>query len=107
MVTRKDLPRSAGTALADLSFGEAGGLSAKAILTAKLNSLIDERGHSQIAAAHISGMTQPKVPQVRRYKLRDISLKRLMPVLVSLDQQVKIVVRPGWPAHAAGITAVV
>ena len=49
-------------------------------------------------------MTRPKVSQVRRYKLQNISLERLMQALVSLDQQVEISVRPARPAHAAGIT---
>ena len=49
-------------------------------------------------------MTQPKVSQVRRYKLQNISLERLMQALVSLDQRVEIVVRPARRAHAAGIT---
>ena len=48
-------------------------------------------------------MTQPKVSQVRRYKLQNISLERLMQALVSLDQQVKIVVQPARRAHARGI----
>jgi hypothetical protein len=42
----------------------------------------------------ITGMTQPKVSQVRRYKLQNISLERLMQALVSLDQHVEIVVQP-------------
>jgi predicted XRE-type DNA-binding protein len=49
-------------------------------------------------------MTQPKVSQVRRYKLQNISLERLMQALVSLDQQVEIVVRPARRSRAAGIT---
>ena len=70
----------------------------------KLNELIDKRGLSQTEAANITGMTQPKVSQVRRYKLQNISLERLMLALVSLDQQVEIVVRPARRTHAAGIT---
>lgn len=48
-------------------------------------------------------MTQPKVSQVRRYKLQNISLECLMQALVSLDQHVEIVVRPAHGTHAAGI----
>ena len=69
----------------------------------KLNTLFDQRGLSQTEAAAITGMTQPKVSQVRRYKLQNISLERLMQALVSLDQQVKIVVQPARRAHARGI----
>ena len=49
-------------------------------------------------------MTQPKVSQVGRYKLQNISLERLMQALVSFDQQVEITVKPARREHAAGIT---
>ena len=90
--------------LVDLGFEDAEELSAKAVLAVKLNELIEKRGLSQTEAAGITGMTQPKVSQVRRYKLQNISLERLMRALVSLDQQVEIVVRPARRAHGAGIT---
>lgn len=90
--------------LADLGFKDAEELSAKAVLAVKLNELIDKRGLSQIEAARITGMTRPKLSQVRRYKLQNISLERLMQALVTLDQHIEIVVRPARRAHAAGIT---
>ena len=80
--------------LADLGFEDAEELTAKATLAVKFNELIDKRGLSQMEAALITGMTQPKVSQVRRYKLQNISLERLMRALVSLDQRVEIVIRP-------------
>ena len=101
---RKDRPRGTDNVLVDLGFADAEELSAKAVLAVKLNELIDKRSLSQIEAAHITGMTQPKVSQIRRYKLQNISLERLMQALVSLDQQVEIVVRPARRAHAARIT---
>ena len=70
----------------------------------KFNELVEECGLSQTEVAAITGMTQPKVSQVRRYKLQNISLERLMQALVSLDQRVEIVVRPARRAHVAGIT---
>lgn len=103
-MTRKDHPRGTDNVLTDLGFADAEELSAKAVLAVKLNELIDKRGLSQTEAAHITGMTQPKVSQVRRYRLQNISLERLMQALVSLDQHVEIVVRPARRAHAAGIT---
>lgn len=103
-MTRKDHPQGTDNVLADLGFADAEELSAKAVLAVKLNELIDKRSLSQVEAAHITGMTQPKVSQVRRYKLQNISLERLMQALVSLDQHVEIVVRPARRAHAAGIT---
>ena len=77
-MTRKDHPQGTDNVLADLGFEDAEELSAKAVLAVKLNELIDKRSLSQTEAAHITGMTQPKVSQVRRYKLQNISLERLM-----------------------------
>lgn len=103
-MTHKDHPQGTDNMLADLGFADSEELSAKAVLAFKLNELIDKRSLSQTEAAHITGMTQPKVSQVRRYKLKNISLERLMQALVSLDQHVEIVVRPAQRTHVAGIT---
>lgn len=103
-MTRTDHPRGTDNVLADLGFEDAEELSAKAALAVKLNKLIDRRGLSQTEAAQITGMTQPKISQVKRYKLQNISLERLMQALVSLDQQVEIVVRPARRSKTAGIT---
>jgi len=103
-MSSKANPQGTANVLADLGFDDAEELSAKAVLAVKLNELIDKRGLSQTEAADITGMTQPKVSQVRRYKLQNISLERLMQALVSLDQHVEIVVRPARRAHTAGIT---
>lgn len=107
-MTRKNHSRgskgASNNVLADLGFDDAEELSAKTVLAIKLNDLIDKRGLSQVEAARITGMTQPKVSQVRRYKLQNISLERLMQALVSLDQRVEIVVRPALRTRRCGIT---
>ncbi len=103
-MVRKDNPQGTDNVLLDLGFDDAEELSAKAALALKLNELIAKRRLSQTEAATITGMTQPKVSQVRRYKLQNISLERLMQALVSLDQHVEIVVQPARRAHARGIT---
>ena len=103
-MSRKDTPQGTDNVLLDLGFDDAEELSAKAALALKLNELIDQRDLSQTEAAHITGMTQPKVSQVRRYKLQNISLERLMQALVSLDQHVEFVVQPARHEYAPGIT---
>ena len=106
-MSRKDNPQGIDNVLVDLGFDEADELSAKAALALKLNQLIDKRGLNQTEAAAITGMTQPKVSQVRRYRLQNISLERLMQALVSFDQRVEIVVQPGRRAHTPGISVAV
>lgn len=90
MTNRKEPLQGTDNVLVELGFDDAPELTAKAALALKLNDLIDKRGLSQIETAAITGMTQPKVSQVRRYKLQNISLERLMQALVSLDQHVEI-----------------
>lgn len=80
--------------LLDLGFEDAEELAAKATLALKINELVSERGLSQMEAAGIIGMPQPKISQIRNYKLRNISLERLMLALTALGQNVKIVVSP-------------
>lgn len=99
-----DVPQGTDNVLSNLGFDDAEELSAKVALALKCNELIEQRGLSQMEVAAITGMTQPKVSRIRRYKLRNISLERLMQALVSLDQHVEIVVRPARQAQAAGIT---
>lgn len=82
-----DAPQGIGNVLLDLGFDDAEGLSARAALALKLNELIDQRGLGQTEAAHIIGMTQPEVSQVRRYKLQNISLERLMQALARMSYQ--------------------
>ena len=101
---RGSRPQGTDNVLLDLGFDDAEELSAKAVLAFKLNELIRQRGLSQTEAAAITGMTQPKVSQLRRYKLQNISMERLMHALVSLDQRVEIVVQPARRTRAAGIS---
>ena len=103
-MSRKGNPQGTANVLVDLGFDDADELSAKAALALKLNQLIDKRELNQTEAAAITGMTQPKVSQVRRYKLQNISLERMMRALVSLDQHVEIVVQPARHTDARGIT---
>lgn len=101
---RRQSPRGTDNVLEDLGLPDARELSAKTVLAVKLNALLDERGLSQVEVARLTGMTQPKVSQVRRYKLQNISLERLMQALVSLNQRVEILVRPARRADSARIT---
>jgi predicted XRE-type DNA-binding protein len=104
MMRRKLRTRGTDNVLVDLGFDDAEELSAKAMLAMKLNALLEAQGLTQARASKILGMPQPKISAIRNYKLRGISLERLMQALVSLDQSVEIIVRPARRAHGAGIT---
>jgi predicted XRE-type DNA-binding protein len=93
-MARRAKPVGTTNVLADLGLPDAEELAAKAVLARRINDLIDHRQLTQVAAATLLGMPQPKVSALRNYKLRGISLERLMQALVSLDQSVVITVRP-------------
>ncbi len=80
--------------LIDLGFSDAEELTAKALLAVKINAIIDRRSLSQNKAAALLGIPQPKVSAIRNYRLRGISLERLMQALTALGQNVEIIVRP-------------
>jgi predicted XRE-type DNA-binding protein len=91
--------KSAGTrnVLTDLGFPDSEELTAKTILAKKINDIIARRGLTQSRAADMLGMPQPRISALRNYKLRGISLERLMQALVALDQSVEITIRPKRP----------
>ena len=86
--------RGTDNVLVDLGFPDAEELTAKAILAKKLNDAIDRRRLTQSDAAELLGMPQAKVSAIRNYKLRGISLERLLRALTALGQHVEIVVHP-------------
>jgi predicted XRE-type DNA-binding protein len=69
-------------------------VSAKMTLARKVNRLLIEFDLSQIEAAEILGMPQPKVSAISNYKLQGISVGRLMEALTALGQHVEITVTP-------------
>jgi predicted XRE-type DNA-binding protein len=93
-MTRKVKGQGSDNVLFDLGFLDAEELTAKVILAKKVNDILDRRGLSQIVAAEILRMPQPKISAIRNYRLRGISLERLMQSLTALGQHVEIVVRP-------------
>jgi predicted XRE-type DNA-binding protein len=93
-MTRKRTDRGADNVLVDLGFPDADELTAKAILAKMINDIVERRNLTQTDAAKLLGMPQPKVSAIRNYKLRGISLERLMQALTALGQHVEIVVRP-------------
>ena len=102
-MTRTTKNRGTENVLADLGFPDAEELTAKAILAKKINDILARRGIGQVEAGARLGMSQPKVSAIRNYKLRGISLERLMQALTALDQHVEIVVSPSSKAAPARI----
>jgi predicted XRE-type DNA-binding protein len=102
-MTRKVKRSGTDNVLADLGFADAAELTAKTILAKKINDILAARGLTQVEAASVLAMPQPKVSALRNFKLRGISLERLLQALTALGQNVKIVVRPSKRSAPARI----
>jgi len=85
--------RGTKNVFADLGYPDATERQAKLRLAYALNQLLDDRKLPQAEAAHVLGVTQPKVSALRNYKLAGFSVERLMNLLTALDQDIEIVIR--------------
>ena len=102
-MTRRPKHRGTDNVLADLEFPDAEELTAKALLAKKINDLVESCGLTQVEAAKLLRMPQPKLSAIRNYKLRGVSLERLMQALTALGQRVEIVVSPSRANTSARI----
>lgn len=78
---------------ADLGYADASERQAKLRLACALNQVIEQRKLTQMAAAKLLGLAQPKVSALRNYKLTGFSVERLMTLLTAFDQDVEIVIK--------------
>lgn len=79
---------------ADLGYECPDEMRAKAELVFRLAHIIAERGLTQVQAAEILGLPQPKVSALLRGHFSGFSLERIIRLLIALDTDVAIVVTP-------------
>ena len=85
---------SSGNVFADLGLANADELLIKAELVRQISNLIDARDLTQIEAAKILGIDQPKVSALLNGRLSGFSTDRLFRFLNSLGSDVEIRVLP-------------
>jgi len=102
-------PVEAGTAniFADLGFPNPEEHLAKAELAVQIVEIVRQRRLSQVAAADILGIDQPKVSALLRGQLRNFSLDRLCRFLNRLDKDVDIIVRDKPRGRTRGETHII
>lgn len=88
-----DYTVSSGNVFADLGVPNPEEALAKAELAHKIIVLIRERGLTQVQAAKLLGIDQPKVSALIRGRLTGFSLERLMRFLLLFGQDIKITVQ--------------
>src|SRR5262245_39021509 len=85
---------SGGNVFADLGLPEPEVALAKAALAHRIAEAIAARGLTQVAAARVLGIDQPKVSRLVRGDLAGLSADRLLRFLTRLGRDVEIIVRP-------------
>lgn len=97
-----DYVRGSGNVYKDLGFENPEEELAKARLASMIYDIIEERGLTQVKAARILGIDQPKVSALRNGRLGGFSLERLFSFLRKLDCDIEIIVRerPKGKPHA-------
>jgi predicted XRE-type DNA-binding protein len=88
-----DYTVSSGNVFADFGLPNPEEALAKAELAHKIIVLIRKRGLTQVQAAKLLGVDQPKVSALLRGHLTGFSLERLMRFLLRLGQDIKITVQ--------------
>ena len=85
---------STGNVFSDLGFGEdeAENLKIRADLMIELTKLIDAQGLTQVAAAELLGVTQPRVSDLMRGKIDRFSVDSLIEMLGHAGACVSVVV---------------
>lgn len=75
-------------------------------LASCVNELMTKSGMTQRAAAEQLRMPQPRISAIRNYRLSGISIEKLFSVLVALDQNITITVKPQRRRGSGGVDVV-
>ncbi len=94
---------SSGNVFADMGLPDSEELMAKSKLAYRISVLIDRAGLNQTQAAARLGVGQPQISLLRRGRLKDFSIERLMKFLNALDQDVVLTVRKARRGHEAAV----
>jgi predicted XRE-type DNA-binding protein len=90
---REIITRSSGNVFTDLCLPDAGQKQTRIRLAVAIRDIIHSRHLSQMAAARLLDISQPKISALINYQLDGFSVERLMHFLNALDRDVEIVIR--------------
>jgi predicted XRE-type DNA-binding protein len=89
--------RGSGNVFADLALPDADTHLVKASLVSRIDDIVRERRLTQVRAAVLMGLKQPDVSRLLSGEFRDFSIDRLLRLLIALDRDIDIVIRPKPP----------
>ena len=102
-----DVKTGSASIYEDLGLPDAAEMQVKATLAAKIGEIIKHRHLTQIQAAEILGMPQPKLSGMLRGQFRGISEAKMLECMNRLGRDVEIIVRKPSRSRAIGRTSVV
>jgi predicted XRE-type DNA-binding protein len=94
MSKSKLIEKSSGNVFADLGLRNAEELGTKVRLCFAINKILEAQRMTQVEAARVLGVSQPKVSALLGYKLEGFSVERLMHFVTALEHDVEIEIRP-------------
>ena len=92
---------------ADLGLPDAEEMLVKAQLAAKIGDIIKRRKLTQVQAAELLGVTQPKLSGLLRGQFRGISEAKMLEYLTRLGRDIEIVVKTALRSRSEGHVSVV
>lgn len=102
--TKIEYSVSSGNIFADLGFPDAEERLAKVDLAIQINELIKKKKLTQIQAAELLDIDQPKISALSQGKLAGFSLERLFRFLTILGQDVTIRISKARPKKKANVS---
>jgi predicted XRE-type DNA-binding protein len=99
-----EIEKGSTNVYADLGRADADAMLVKAQLASKIADLLKRRRLTQMEAAELFGMPQPKVSAMLNGRFRGISEEKMMRCLLALGQNVRIVVKPARKGKAGSLS---
>jgi len=93
-MAKPDFIEGSGNVFADLGLGDAEERLAKAELAQKIGAILRHRRLTQVQAAEVLGIDQPKVSALLCGQLSRFSIEKLMQFLLLLGRDVSITIKP-------------
>ena len=93
-MTKPDYVEGSGNVFADLQVANAEDMLVKAELAQKIGTILREQGLTQVQAATILGIDQPKVSALLCGRLSRFSVEKLLQFLLLLGNDVAITIKP-------------
>lgn len=102
-----NITRGSTNVYADLGLGNADEMLVKAQLATKIGDIIKRRKLTQVQAAELLGISQPKLSGMLRGQFRGISESKMLECLTRLGRDIQIVVKTTPRSRTEGHVSVV